>query len=286
VGTPVSVRGGVSTQQALVPGNPAHSGFARSPTHLPRAATGANIWGPFRHASRLRRARQAAVPPYISTDGRNTGRPPGALRESVSFHPRHRGARRRLARGPAVVPHAARDRAARQQHGLPRPGGGARRHRPGQVLDNATIVVRNGVITAVGAGLTAAGRCPGVGPQGPHGLSGLHRRLGRPRRRCAAAGRRRRAHALESAGARLVQHHGQPQGRFHATHRASLARLRAALAVPRQGIFRGTASVLNLGDAGARERVCAPTSRRPSASSAPSRWAGCTPTRRWGRSRS
>jgi hypothetical protein len=43
-----------------------------------------------------------------------------------------------------------------------------------------------------------------------------------------------------------------------------------ALAVPKQGIFRGTASVLNLSDAGVRERVLRPDLRSPSASSAPS----------------
>ena len=44
------------------------------------------------------------------------------------------------------------------------------------------------------------------------------------------------------------------------TRRASLRSLGfgAALAVPRQGIFRGTASVVHLGDAGVRERVLRP----------------------------
>ncbi|MEZ4417375.1 MAG: amidohydrolase family protein [Gemmatimonadota bacterium] len=126
---------------------------------------------------------------------------------------------------------------------------------PGQVLDNATIVIRDGLIQQVGRNLQA--------PAGARvwDLSGLtvypgfidaHADLG-----------------MDEAGD-VGPTHWNPQVRAWFSTTRSLkdddarrAALRSqgfgtALAVPTQGIFRGTASVVNLGDAGVRDRVLRP----------------------------
>jgi imidazolonepropionase-like amidohydrolase len=129
---------------------------------------------------------------------------------------------------------------------------------PGQVLPNATIVIRNGLITAVGATVQ-----PPAGAR-VWDLTGLtvypgfidaHADLG--------------ADAVPQGGD-VGPTHWNPQVRAwfsttanlkdDSTRRAALRSLGfgAALAVPKQGIFRGTASVVHLGDAGPRERVLRP----------------------------
>lgn len=129
---------------------------------------------------------------------------------------------------------------------------------PGRTLDNATIVIRNGLIQSVQAG----GRPPAgarVWDLSGHtvypGFIDAHADLGRdsvPR------------------GGDVGPTHWNPQVRawFSATTNlqddASRRRaLRsqgfgAALVVPKRGIFRGSAAVVSLGDAGARERVLRP----------------------------
>jgi imidazolonepropionase-like amidohydrolase len=126
---------------------------------------------------------------------------------------------------------------------------------PGQVLEGATIVIRDGIITAVGRNLAA--------PAGArvHDLAGLtvypgfidaHADLG--------------VDAVPQGGD-VGPTHWNPQVRAwfsttsslkdDSTRRVALRSLGfgTALAVPHQGIFRGQASVVNLGDVGARERV-------------------------------
>ncbi len=129
---------------------------------------------------------------------------------------------------------------------------------PGQLLDNATIVIRNGVVTAVGTGIaTPAGarvwelKGLTVYP----GFIDAHADLGGD---------------LPTPGGDVGPTHWNPQVRAwfsttanlkdDSTRRVALRSLGfgAALAVPRQGIFRGTASVVNLSDAGVRERVLRP----------------------------
>lgn len=126
---------------------------------------------------------------------------------------------------------------------------------PGQVLDNATIVIRDGMIEAVGRNVQA--------PAGArlHDLSGhtvyagfidAHADLGMDE---------------VPEGGDTGPTHWNPQVRASWSTTRNLggddalrAGLRSqgfgvALAVPREGIFRGLATVVNLGDGGVRERV-------------------------------
>jgi imidazolonepropionase-like amidohydrolase len=129
---------------------------------------------------------------------------------------------------------------------------------PGQVIDNATIVIRDGLIQSVGRNQTA--------PAGARvwDMSGLtvypgfidaHADLG-----------------MDDVpeGGDVGPTHWNPQVRAWFSTTANLQddeerrqALRSqgfgtALVVPKQGIFRGTASVVNLGDAGVRDRVLRP----------------------------
>ncbi len=129
---------------------------------------------------------------------------------------------------------------------------------PGQVIDDATIVVRNGMIQSVSRG--------GNAPAGARvwDLDGLsvypgfidaHADLGMD---------------AVPEGGDVGPTHWNPQVRAWFSTTANLqddesrrAALRSqgfgtALAVPGQGIFRGTGSVVNLGDAGVRDRVLRP----------------------------
>ena len=129
---------------------------------------------------------------------------------------------------------------------------------PGQVIDDATIVIRDGLVQAVGRGMEA--------PAGARvwDLEGLTVYPGFID-----------AHAdLEMdavpEGGDIGPTHWNPQVRawFSTTRNLAddedrRAALRSqgfgtALAVPKEGIFRGTASVVNLGDEGVRERVLRP----------------------------
>ena len=129
---------------------------------------------------------------------------------------------------------------------------------PGQVLDNATIVVRNGVITAVGAGAPAPAGARVWDLEGLTvypGFIDAHADLGGD---------------APQQGGDVGPTHWNPQVRAwfsttanakdDSTRRQALRSLGfgAALAVPRQGIFRGSASVVQLGDVGVRERVIRP----------------------------
>ncbi|WP_353265520.1 amidohydrolase family protein [Gemmatimonas sp.] len=129
---------------------------------------------------------------------------------------------------------------------------------PGQVLDNATIIIRNGVVTAVGTGIAAPAGARVWELKGLTvypGFIDAHADLGGD---------------LPTPGGDVGPTHWNPQVRAwfsttanlkdDSTRRAALRSLGfgAALAVPRQGIFRGTASVVNLSDAGVRERVLRP----------------------------
>ncbi len=126
---------------------------------------------------------------------------------------------------------------------------------PGQVLDNATIVIRDGLITAVGSNVSppAGARVWELTGQTVYpGFIDAHADLGMD---------------AVPAGGDVGPTHWNPQVRAwysttsnlkdDATRRAALRSLGfgTALAVPKQGIFRGTASVVNLGDAGVRDRV-------------------------------
>ncbi len=133
---------------------------------------------------------------------------------------------------------------------------GARVHTgPGQVIDSATVVIRNGLIQAVGKNLR-----PPAGAR-IHDMKGLtiypgfidaHADLGMD---------------AVPQGGDVGPTHWNPQVRAwwsttsnakdDSTRRVALRSLGfgTALAVPHQGIFRGTASVVNLGDAGIRDRV-------------------------------
>jgi imidazolonepropionase-like amidohydrolase len=129
---------------------------------------------------------------------------------------------------------------------------------PGQVLNNATIVVRNGLITAVGAGMT-----PPAGAR-VWDLKGLTVYPGFIDASADLGG------DAPPQGGDVGPTHWNPQVRAwfsttsnlkdDSTRRSALRSLGfgTALAVPRQGIFRGTASVLSLGDGGVRERVMRP----------------------------
>ena len=129
---------------------------------------------------------------------------------------------------------------------------------PGQVLDNATIVIRNGVVTAVGAGAAAPAGARVWDLKGLTvypGFIDAHADLGGD---------------APQQGGDVGPTHWNPQVRAwfsttanlkdDSTRRIALRSLGfgAALAVPRQGLFRGTASVVNLTDAGVRERVLRP----------------------------
>ncbi len=129
---------------------------------------------------------------------------------------------------------------------------------PGQVLDNATIVIRNGIVTAVGAALPAPAGARVWELKGLTvypGFIDAHADLGGD---------------APAQGGDVGPTHWNPQVRAwfsttsnikdDSTRRTALRSLGfgAALAVPHQGIFRGTASVVNLGEAGVRERVLRP----------------------------
>lgn len=126
---------------------------------------------------------------------------------------------------------------------------------PGQVLNNATVVIRDGLITAVGANLAApaGARVWDMAGQTIYpGFIDANADLGMD---------------AVPEGGDVGPTHWNPQVRAWFSTTANLqdnaARRTAlrsqgfgtALAVPKQGIFRGTASVVNLGDAGVRERV-------------------------------
>ena len=129
---------------------------------------------------------------------------------------------------------------------------------PGQVLDNATIVIRNGVVAAVGAGMA-----PPAGAR-VWELKGLTVYPGFVDAHADLGG------DTPPQGGDVGPTHWNPQVRAwfsttanlkdDTTRRTALRSLGfgAALAVPRQGLFRGTASVVHLGDAGVRERVLRP----------------------------
>ena len=129
---------------------------------------------------------------------------------------------------------------------------------PGQVLTNATIVVRNGLIIAVGAGMA-----PPAGAR-VWDLKGLTVYPGFIDASADLGG------DAPPQGGDVGPTHWNPQVRAwfsttsnlkdDSTRRVALRSLGfgTALAVPRQGIFRGTASVLNLGNGGIRERVLRP----------------------------
>ncbi len=126
---------------------------------------------------------------------------------------------------------------------------------PGQAVDNATIVIRNGVISAVGPNVRppAGARVWDLKGQVVYpGFIDAHADLGMD---------------AVPEGGDIGPTHWNPQVRAwfsttssmkdDSTRRAALRSLGfgTALAVPKQGIFRGTASVVNLSDAGVRERV-------------------------------
>jgi len=129
---------------------------------------------------------------------------------------------------------------------------------PGQVLDGATIVIRNGLIQRVGRNMQ-----PPAGAR-VWDLAGLtvypgfidaHADLGMD---------------AVPEGGDVGPTHWNPQVRAwfsttmnlqdDADRRAALRSqgFGTALVVPKQGIFRGTASVVNLGDTGVRDRVLRP----------------------------
>jgi len=126
---------------------------------------------------------------------------------------------------------------------------------PGQVLENATVVIRNGLITAVGRDVRppAGARVWDLAGQTIYpGFIDAHADLG--------------SDAVPQGGD-VGPTHWNPQVRAwystssslkdDSTRRAGLRSLGfgTALVVPKQGLFRGKASVVNLGDLGARDRV-------------------------------
>lgn len=126
---------------------------------------------------------------------------------------------------------------------------------PGQVIESATIVIRNGLITAVGRDVAtpAGARIWKLNGQTVYpGFIDAHADLGMD---------------AVPQGGDVGPTHWNPQVRAwfsttanlkdDSTRRAGLRSLGfgTALVVPKQGIFRGTASVVNLGDAGVRDRV-------------------------------
>ena len=129
---------------------------------------------------------------------------------------------------------------------------------PGQTLDNATIVIRNGLIQSVQAGGTppAGARVWDLSGHTVYpGFIDAHADLGRD---------------SVPPGGDVGPTHWNPQVRAWFSTTANLQddanRRRglrsqgfgAALVVPKRGIFRGSAAVVSLGDAGARERVLRP----------------------------
>lgn len=129
---------------------------------------------------------------------------------------------------------------------------------PGQVLNNATVVIRNGLIQAVGAGMA-----PPAGAR-VWDLKGLTVYPGFIDASADLGG------DAPPTGGDVGPTHWNPQVRAwfsttsnakdDSTRRTALRSLGfgAALAVPRQGIFRGTGSVMSLSDAGLRDRVLRP----------------------------
>jgi len=150
---------------------------------------------------------------------------------------------------------------------------------PGQVLENATVVIRNGLIAAVGAGMAApagarvwdlkgltvypgfidahadlgvdglpAGAPQGGNPFGPGGPGGPGAAQANP---AGPTHWNPQVRAWFSTTANLKD---------DSTRRVALRSLGfgTALAVPKQGIFRGTATVVQLSDAGPRERILRP----------------------------
>ncbi|MGI9628370.1 MAG: amidohydrolase family protein [Longimicrobiales bacterium] len=129
---------------------------------------------------------------------------------------------------------------------------------PGQVLDDATVVIRNGLIAQVGRNLDAPAGAR-VWDLAGHtvypGFIDTHADLG-----------------MDDVpeGGDVGPTHWNPQVRAWFSTTSNLqddeerrAALRSqgfgtALVVPKQGIFRGMASVVNLGDAGVRDRVLRP----------------------------
>ena len=129
---------------------------------------------------------------------------------------------------------------------------------PGQALDNATIVIRNGLIQSVQAGGTPPAGARVWDLKGHTVYAGFidaHADLGRdsvPR------------------GGDVGPTHWNPQVRAWFSTTANLQddanRRRglrsqgfgAALVVPKRGFFRGSAAVVSLGDAGLRDRVLRP----------------------------
>ncbi len=129
---------------------------------------------------------------------------------------------------------------------------------PGQVLNNATVVVRDGLIQAVGSNVQAPAGARVWDLEGHTiypGFIDAHADLG-----------------MDDVpeGGDVGPTHWNPQVRAWFSTTQNLqddedrrAALRSqgfgtALVVPKQGIFRGTASVVNLGDAGVRDRVLRP----------------------------
>ncbi len=129
---------------------------------------------------------------------------------------------------------------------------------PGQVLNNATVVMRNGLITAVGAGLSA--------PAGARvwDMKGLTVYPGFIDASADIGG------DAPPQGGDVGPTHWNPQVRAwfsttshvkdDSTRRVALRSLGfgTVLAVPRQGLFRGSASVIALNEAGVRDRVLRP----------------------------
>lgn len=126
---------------------------------------------------------------------------------------------------------------------------------PGEVLDGATVVIRDGLIQQVGPNVEAPAGARVWDLEGLSvypGFIDAHADLG-----------------LDDE-ADVGPTHWNPQVRAWFSSTANLrddesrrAALRSqgfgtALVVPRQGIFRGTASVVNLGDTGVRDRVLRP----------------------------
>ena len=128
---------------------------------------------------------------------------------------------------------------------------------PGQVMENATIVIRDGLIQSVGRGQAPAGARVWdlTGLTVYPGFIDAHADLGMD---------------AVPEGGDVGPTHWNPQVRAWFSTTSNLqddadrrAALRSqgfgtALAVPKQGIFRGTASVVGLGEEGVRDRVLRP----------------------------
>ena len=129
---------------------------------------------------------------------------------------------------------------------------------PGQVMDDATIVVRDGLIQAVGRGADAPAGARVWDLEGHTvypGFIDAHADLGMD---------------AVPEGGDIGPTHWNPQVRAwfsttrnlqdDADRRAALRSqgFGTALVVPKQGIFRGTASLVSLGDEGVRDRVLRP----------------------------